>query len=377
MRQHGIPPDETDKLLDAKRAIFPSDIVASAWLRDKAKYSRYWDDVYKVMGLNKDLRPDQQRIEMLQELAYRVPGVQDIIRYVVKEAYSPEIYKAFGQDQEYPSIAEADAEKTGVRPDQLMKEWIAHWNLPGVSQGFEMLHRGEITQEQLTLLLKALDVMPFWRDKLTAISWAVPGRVELRMMAQYGLVDKAFCMDILKKDGLAEEYRPIVADMMIVRGIRTDIQTRYTKSWINSAEVKAEIAKYGLSPEIATRLYQWIVSNTAGDRTAPEKDLTAAEIIKGVKQGILPWDDGRQQLMELGYDEVEADYKLAIGVEVVEAVSTTELNTRVDTIRRKRRARFITRDQEISSFLDLGLDTGLATAYADNDDLRLVKETTS
>ncbi len=375
MRNHGIPPEDTDKILLSMKTRFPSDIVASAWLRDKQKYGLYWDDVYKVMGLDKGLRQDQMRIELLQELAYKIPGVQDIIRYVVKEAYSPEIYKAFGQDQEYPSIAEADAEKAGIRPDQLKKEWIAHWDLPSVGQGFEMLHRFENFDEMLDKLLKAKDIMPFWRDKLKEISWSLPGRIEVRMMALYGLVDKAKIMELLKKDGLAEEYREVVADMNIVRGIRSDIQTRYTKKWINKDEVKAEIDSHGLTPAIADRLYKWIVTNTSGDRTAPEKDLTAAEIIKGVKKQFLSWEEGKQQLMELGYDEVEADYKLAIDVEVVEEEATAETTVRTDTIRRQRRQRLISKDAEIVALLQLGLASGLAAAYADNDDLRLVKAT--
>ncbi len=366
MRSHGIPPEETDKLLVAKQLRFPSDIVGQLYLRDKEKYNKYWDDVAQ-------LGVDVERIIALKELAYKIPGVQDIIRYVVKEAYSPEIYKAFGQDAEYPIIAEADAEKAGVRPDHLLKEWIAHWDLPSVGNGFEMLHRGEITQEQLSLLLKARDIMPFWRDKLTAISWSLPTRIEIRMMAQLGLVDKAFIMDMLEKDGLAEEYRSAVADMNIVRGIRSDIQTRYTKKWINKDEVKAEIDSYGLDPAVADRLYKWIVTNTAGDRTTAEKDLTAAEIIKGVKKGVLTWEEGVEQLMALGYDEIEADYKLTIDVEVTEAAPTSELNTAVDTIRRRRRQRLISRDEEITLFLDLEIEVGLATAYADNDDMRLVK----
>lgn len=376
MRSHGIPPEATDIILLSMKTRFPSDIVASAWLRDKPKYDMYWDDVRKVMGLDKTLRQDEMRIELLQELAYRIPGVQDIIRYVVKEAYNPEIYRAFGQDQEYPSIAEADAEKTGVRPDQLMKEWIAHWDLPSVGQGFEMLHRGLITEEQLTLLLKAKDIMPFWRDKLTDISWALPGRIEVRMMAQLGLVDKAFIIDILRKDGLAEEYLNVVADMNIVRGIRSDIQTRYTKGWLNSDEVRAELTASGLSPQVADRLYQWIVKNAGPERTAKELDLTKAEIVKGVKKGIIEWNDGIERLVALGYDEDEAAFIMAINIEVVVEEPTSTITVQTDTIRRQRRQRLISKEDEVSMLIAIGLDPALAQAYADNDDLRLVKETT-
>jgi hypothetical protein len=373
MRSHGIPPEATDKILASMKTLYPSDIVASAWLRDKAKYGQYWDDVYKVMGLDKNLRPDQMRIELLQELAYKIPGVQDIIRYVVKEAYSPEIYKTFGQDQEYPSIAEADAEKTGVRPDQLMKEWISHWDLPSVGQGFEMLHRGIITQEQLTLLLKAKDIMPFWRDKLTDISWTLPGRIEVRMMAQLGLVDKDYIKDILRKDGLAEEYLDDIADMNIVRGIRSDIQTRYTKGWLNSDGVLTELTASGLSPQVVDRLYQWIVKNVKPERTATERNLTTAEIVKGVKKGIIDWSDGTERLMALGYDEDEAAYIMAINIEAVVEEPTSTITVQTDTIRRQRRQRLISKEDEVAQLIYIRLDPALAQAYADNDDLRLVK----
>ena len=366
MRYHGIPPEETDKLLKAKELRFPSEVVSLLALRDKAKYSKYWADV-KALGV------DQERLEALQELAYKIPGVQDIIRYVVREAYSPEIYKAFGQDQEYPGIAEADAEKAGVRPDHLMKEWIAHWDLPSVGNGFEMLHRGEITQEELSLLLKARDIMPFWRDKLTAISWTIPTRIEVRMMAQLGLVDKAFIMDILAKDGLAEEYRSVVADMNIVRGIRADLQTRYTKKWLDSSGVKAEIEKSGLSPDIGERLYQWIVSNTKPDRTVTERNLTTAEIVKGVKKGIIDWSDGSDRLVALGYDEDEAAFILAVNIEAVQEEPTSTITVQTDTIRRQRRQRLISKEDELSALIAIGLESALALAYADNDDLRLIK----
>lgn len=374
MRNQGIPPEETDKLLKAKQALFPSDIVAPAWLRDKQKYTQFWDDVRKVMGLTSGLRQDEMRIELLQELAYRVPGAQDVIRYAVKEAYSPDVYTAFGQDKEFPTLALADAEAAGVREAHLLKEWIAHWVLPSTGQGFDLLHRGKITAEELNKLLKALDIMPFWRDKLTELSWDLPNRVEMRMLARYGLVDKPFLVKVLGEIGLREDYRVIIADLMLAQGMMTDLRARYANKWIDSHELRDEITRSGLSPDVQNRLYSWIVKNSGPERTTAEKDLTAAEIIKGVKKGIITWEDGLQRLGTLGYDEAEAVFKLAIEIEVVEEEPTSELTVRVDTIRRKRRQRLITREDEIDQLLLLRLDTGLAEAYADNDDLRLVKE---
>jgi hypothetical protein len=254
-----------------------------------------------------------------------------------------------------------------------MKEWIAHWDLPSVGQGFEMLHRGEITEDQLTKLLKAKDIMPFWRDKLTAISWVLPGRIEARMLAQYGLVDKAWLIDLLEKDGLAPAYRDVVADMMLVRGARTDIQTRYAKKWLDAAGVKREIAALNLSPQIADRLYQWIVTNAAPERTQTERDLTTAEIVKAVRLGFMEWADGVALIMAQGWDETEADLKLAIGIPTTAETLTDDQKITLDTIRRRRRQRLISREEEVAALIALGLTPALANAHAANDDLRLEK----
>jgi len=49
-------------------------------------------------------------------------------------------------------------------------------------------------------------------------------------------------------------------------------------------------------------------------------------------------------------------------------------HTMVDTIRRRRRKSLISRDQELAGFLEIGMPVDLATAYADNDDVRLAEK---
>lgn len=375
MRDHGIPPEETDKLLLGKKTIFPSDIVGEAWLRDKAKYAQYWDDVYKVMGLDKTLRQDQMRVELLQELAYKLPSPAEAIRWMAREVFEPDMASKYGLDDESDKIDYSFMETIGIKEDVARKHWRAHWEHASWSQVVQMLHRGAMTEADVYDWFRLVEIPPYWRRGLTQTMWELPGRVEARMLAQYGLVDKAFLVDLLEKDGLAREYRDVVADMMLVRGIRTDIQTRYAKGWLNAAEVKAEITAAGLSPQIASRLYQWIVKNAGPERTKAEKDLTEATIIKGVRKGLIGWDDGLQRLISLGYNEDEATLKLAIEIEVVEEEPTSTLTVQVDTIRRRRRQRIITRQSEIDQLRYIGIDPELALAYADNDDLRLVKAT--
>jgi len=368
MAQYGLSKEAVDYMLLLRQVRFPSDVVAPAWLRDKTKYEKFWEDV-RTLGVTDD------RIELLKEMAYKLPTADQAITWMAREVFEEDMAAKYGLDDESDKIDYSFMETIGIKEEVARKHWRAHWQHASWSQIVEMLHRGMVTEQDVYDWFRLVEIPPYWRRGLTATMWQVPGRIETRMMAQYGLVDKAFIMDILEKDGLAEEYRSVVADMNLVRGIRTDIQSRYSKGWLDAAGVKAEIDKAGLSPQIAERLYQWIVSNAKGDRTTAEKDLTKAEIVKAVKKGLIPWQDGITRLMALGYDEDEADLIMMQNVEVVEEGPTTELNVRVDTVRRQRRQRLISRDQEISSLLQLGIDHGLATAYADNDDLRLAKVT--
>lgn len=410
--QQGVNDEFVTRLIRLKQLRFPSDLVFPLYLRDKDKYAKFIDDL-RQLGI------DEERIQALLELTYKIPGVQDVIRYAVKEAYSPEIYKAFGQDAEFPTEALPDAERAGVREDHLLKEWIAHWELPGVTQGYDMFHRGLITLDQLKLLMKARDIMPFWRDKLIGLSWDLPNRIELRMMARYGLVDKPFLMRVLEKVGVDPEYRESIADLNLAVGLITDLRLRYANGYITADTIKGELAASGLASPVQERIYQYIVKVEKPARVAAEKDLTKAEIIKGVKLGVISWEEGIEQLVAMGYDQEEAMYILAINLEVAagsphnvgdfkrltelsrlaqglptertaEEIATSEaavaakfpvrgklsdeeVRTRVDTTRRKRRRRELTRDEEVTELLKIGLDISLATAYAENDDLRLQK----
>ena len=43
-----------------------------------------------------------------------------------------------------------------------------------------MLHRGLINEGDLDLLLRSLDVMPYWRDRLKGIAYLIPGLLAVR-----------------------------------------------------------------------------------------------------------------------------------------------------------------------------------------------------
>ncbi|GAH54249.1 unnamed protein product, partial [marine sediment metagenome] len=110
------------------------------------------------------IHPDY--FDTYKTLAYPIPPVADIITMAVREAFTPDIAKRFGQYEDYPPDFEHWTLRKGLSKEWSMRYWAAHWSLPSAQQGFEMLHRGAINPTELNMLLRALDVMPFWRDKL-------------------------------------------------------------------------------------------------------------------------------------------------------------------------------------------------------------------
>lgn len=132
------------------------------------------------------------------------PGVNDLIQFAVKEVYSPEITNLFGQFQDFPTTFSKETALLGMSEDNAKKYWAAHWQLPGAAMGYDMYHRRIITLDQLKALLKALDVMPFWRDKLVNLAYNVVARVDTRRLYAYGIWDA----NKVYENYLDEGYKP-------------------------------------------------------------------------------------------------------------------------------------------------------------------------
>lgn len=195
------------------------------------------------------------------------PGPQDVVRFAVREVYTPALRQALGYDEEFPGPAVPDAARVGVSEEELRKYWAAHWQLPSVTQGFEMFHRGVIDRPTLEALLKALDIPAVWRDRLLQISFNPITRVDVRRMAQIG---------ILGEEDVYRRYRDV-----------------------------------GYSDEDARALTEW----TFALQTEGERELTKAEVLGLYDARALKKDETSGLLKQLGY----ADSAVTLMVGLVES----------------------------------------------------------
>jgi len=129
--------------------------------------------------------------ELLYRLSEYVPPAQDVVTFAVREVYSPAIAERFGQYQDFPTDALPDFERAGLTEANARKYWAAHWGLPSVQMVFDMYHRRAetgITLDDVMMLLRAQDVMPFWREKIVAVATAPYTRVDVRRMHKLGIL---------------------------------------------------------------------------------------------------------------------------------------------------------------------------------------------
>lgn len=260
-----------------KRQLVESDLKDLGWseerselLEDVAKM-RLTEDFLVALRL-RNIIPKDQYATRMHHLGYdekeaedyytaslQYPGVSDLVRMAVREAFSPEIAEKFGQYQDLPQKFLEYAKQIGLPDDFAKAFWAAHWDLPSPNMGFEMLHRGIISQEDLKLLLRALDIMPYWRDRMIQLSYSPYTRVDIRRMHKLG---------ILTRDQVKKSYQDI-----------------------------------GYDPEKAEAMTKFTEQLNAGTATDAEKELSKAEILKAFKERLYTQEEAEEALRELGYDD--------------------------------------------------------------------------
>lgn len=254
IQRGGVHPDHAQDYLDALLAKpNPQDIIR--WrLRTDPELNDLDSDLYKL-----GIHPSY--IDVFRTLAYPVPPIQDIITMAVREAFSPAIASRFGQYEDYPDDLTKFAAMNGISEDWAKRYWASHWSLPSPQQGFEMLHRGVINRDELNLLLRALDVMPFWREKLVQISFKPLTRVDVRRMYGLGVIDEQEVLQAYKDIGYADENARRMADFTVKQVLAsqtgfnsTDVVTAYKNDRVGRPEAFSMLAELGIKDQNITSI---------------------------------------------------------------------------------------------------------------------------
>jgi len=424
---------QVDKVMHSFR-LDPISVI-NAWRRDKATYTKLFDDL-KDQGWNED------RLNVLRELAKIIPPLADMVRFADFSAFDPEVIAKWREFYDAPGWVADPMSLLGVTNepprDWANKYWFSHWIQPGRYELGEIYRRGLLgeplvgkeeigepggegeAEELVKLAYRTMGYSGFWQDMLLQLVREVPTRVDVRRWWDMRTIDEEELKSLYQRRGYFGKDLKNYVNWTKVYTDFSMMMTRFKNGWITEQDIRDWLKGLEIPDD---RIQAFIEEKTKPEkpaRVAAERDLTATDIIAGVKKGIITWEEGIELLMDLGYDEEEADFKLAVRIETeggspanlaeykrltqlwrtaqgmptkmtpaeIRAaerelaakypkrvpLTEEELKVKVDTIRRKRRNRQLTRDQEIAGLLELGLTVELATAYADNDDLRLRPE---
>lgn len=244
-------------------------------------------------------------IDVFKTLAYPVPPIGDMITMAVREAFSPEIAERFGQYEDYPSELTRFAAMNGIDEEWSRRYWAAHWSLPSPQQGFAMYQRGIITQDELNLLLRALDIMPFWRHKLTELAYNPLTRVDVRRMYRLGVLTPGEVEKAYKDAGYSPENAKRLAEFVVRDTVQSQsglsvskIVTAYKNGYATRQDAYAAIQKTGVRSDNIDDILNNADRQLSWQRV---KDGIAA-IRNQYKQELITEPEARSQLSNLRLD---------------------------------------------------------------------------
>lgn len=235
--------DPAQKVMEAGQA--KPDIFQAVDLYRRGSINR--EVLHFALRDNGVLSPEVE--EQFIKLSEAMPGISDVIRFMVRDAADAKTVKDYNLDAEFDDKWQGElvkyAEALGIPPTLGKYYWRSHWEMPSPTQLFEMLHRLRpgVVDKSLEVdeaaILKALgvnDYAPFWRDKLMAISYAPLTRTDLYRAFEIGSIDAAELNKGYQDNGYTPENAKILvkfASQLKKNALRARAGVPGPKQWIS------------------------------------------------------------------------------------------------------------------------------------------------
>jgi len=190
-----------------------------------------------------------------------------------------------------------------------------------LAQMRDLYYLGKINAEQFTQRLISLRYTP--EDAAAIVALAdlekptpkeppTITRGDIADMYSVGWVDSTEVYDYFIGKGYTNVDATALMYLTVLSVEVPMLKAQYSKGWITAANLYNGLLALGVPDDRADNIMKTIVKYEQPARTTSEKDLTKAEIVKGVKVGVVTPQEGVSLLQGLGYDENEAWYILAI-----------------------------------------------------------------
>lgn len=272
---------------------------------------------------------DPGELTIFKRLMEQLPGASDIVRFMVRNVEDPNIVapppQGFGLDAEFnlkfAGILKDWARGQGITDDVMLRFWRAHWVVPSPGQLYTMYHRLrpdnnpnlQVTQADVNRALGENDVLPFWRERLLAISDSLPRLRDVGKFFEYGLWNADQLLDYFRSYGysLADAKTKVASVKLEIdekEAKQAQVLTKsqavnaYVSGAVGLAELTAALRSIGFDDkQIAATVDQAGFLRTVAQRK---------RILKSIKCGFVACQYGATQAVELltvnGWDPSDA-----------------------------------------------------------------------
>lgn len=257
-----------------------------------------------------------ERIEAIRRDMEVLPTPQDVVSFLAHEVLEPEMIEKYGLDSEWEGVDKSLFAQIGMPEELAEKYWINHWQHASFSQVVELRRREKITDADVSDWFRLVEIPPFWRPLLMDLIWETPTRVDIRRFWDMQTITPERLRTLYIRHGYTGEDLEDYLLWTKVYVAFPDLIARCKNGWIKEQEVKDELVSLGMSRERAEELWQTKFKSVQPERVAKERDLTLAAIYKGVKKNKIERSFGLTLIQNMGYDEWEADVLMDTNVPV-------------------------------------------------------------
>lgn len=209
------------------------------------------------------------------------------------------------------------------------------WRIGATPEDAAKLAELGVTEDDLTLAYRTMAYSEFWQKRLIELAKAIPTRVDVRRWWDMRTIDETELRSLYQRQGYFGKDLDNYVLWTKVYVAFPDLIARWTKGWITEAEVKSELTALGMPAARVDEMIETKKKAVAGEQAEEGKALTKSEIYKGVRMSKITREEGLELLGDMNYDEETADLLLATNVPVDEedvVVKEREL-TKADIIK--------------------------------------------
>ena len=308
MGSAGFAPEAQTTMYNLTRQPAPVGDLLAMWNRGILDTDRVNDEL-RMHGLSEDT------IAALYQAARILPPLQDIITMAVRDVFDPGAVAAGDLFGEFPEQVSAFASQQGLSAEWAQRYWGAHWRLPSEQMALEMFQRRIITFEQLNQLLKAQDIAPGWRAKITELAYNPLTRVDIRRMFEVGILNEEEVveahLDLGYSPDRAQQLTAFVKRLAqgpqlddeeeLGRLTRASIVGFYRDGVLDRARATRLLTGIGLSPAAAALHLDAVDADV---ERAERKDQVDA-LIDSAGVGLISFDAAQDRLNEIGLSTLE------------------------------------------------------------------------